>query len=279
MKRVAMKSKFTIILLATILFWSGCRQSEPEFNARTGDILTFAGRQWWIKHAPFIMGPGGNFFSNHPNDVWVDNNGHLHLTVTEREGTWRCTEVVSLENMGYGTYIWTIRGNPVDIDPTIVLGLFTWDDSTFAMEANSEVDIEFSKWLDPKQEYTLQYGVQPINFGPYFPERDHKPEVDPKTWIGVSTHAFTWTDTLITWASWPGNKYGNGDPVARWSFDLTNEPRVKNEGGQSSRPIVIPAPGNQTNARMNLWLIRGLEGPTVPRRHEMVIENFEYYPL
>jgi hypothetical protein len=274
-----MKIRFALfIAITSMLFWS-CKQSDPVFNARTGDILTFAGRQWEIKHAPFEMGPGGNFFSNHPNDIWVDDQGHLHLTVTRREGVWRCTEVISLENMGYGTYIWTIRGNPVDIDPTIVLGLFTWDNNTFADQANSEVDIEFSKWLEEDQEFTLQYGVQPINFGPYFPERDHKPTADNSNWIGVSTHAFTWTDTLITWASWPGKKYGNGDPVTSWSFDLSNPPRVKNEGGNSSAPIIIPAPGATTNARMNLWLIKGQEGPNLPRRHEMVIENFEYKPL
>ncbi len=270
------------LVLGTLVVFAlvSCKQSDPSFNQRQGDVLEFSGMKWDIKiFEEFVWGPGNNYFTNHPNDVWVDNNGHLHLTVTERNSRWRCTEVISQDTMGYGTYVWTIRGNPVDIDRNIVIGLFTWDDSTFQSDANSEIDIEFSKWGDPDQDTTLQYGVQPINFGPYYPERDYKPQVEPSVWNGVSTHAFTWTDTLITWASWPGPDYGVGDPIASWSFDLTNPPRVKNEGPNSSDPVVIPRPGNHTNARMNMWLVNGIEGPFFPIRHEIIIEKFEYIPL
>ena len=260
---------------------TSCEQSDPVFPNRDGDVLTFAGRKWDIKvYKDITWGPGNNYFTNHPNDIWVDDKGRLHLTVTEREGRWWCTEVIAQDTMGYGTYIWTIEGDPVDIDRNIVLGLFTWDNNTFQTDANSEVDIEFSKWADGDQDTTLQYGVQPINFGPYYPERDFKPQVTPDTWKGVSTHAFTWTDSLITWQSWTGPTYGNGAPQASWSFDLNNPARRKNEGGNSSDPIIIPAPGNTTTARMNLWLVQGaLVGPYVPIRTELVISNFEYRPL
>lgn len=260
------------------LVWS-CEQSEPSFNARNGNILTFSGREWDIKFAEILLGPGNNYFTNHPNDVWVDDQDQLHLTVTQRGGRWRCTEVVSRDTMGYGTYIWTVKGNPVDIDPLIVLGLFTWDNNSFQSQANSEVDIEFAKWGDAEEEYTLQYGVQPIAFGPYFPERVHKPLGNNSDWIGTSTHAFTWTDSLITWESWPGSEYGNGPPATSWTFDLNNPARVKNEGGNSSNPIIIPAPGNTTNARMNLWLMNGVEGPDDQTRHEIIISKFDYIPL
>ena len=160
------------------------------------------------------------------------------------------------------------------------MGLFTWDSYTFQTDANSEVDIEFSKWGDPDKDTTLQYGVQPINFGPYYPERDDKPKVNPSFWGDVSTHAFTWTDTLITWESWIGAEYGNGAPQATWTFDLSNPARVKNENGNSSDPVVIPAPGSNTNARMNLWLVQGADsGPVFPFRTEIVIQDFKYTPL
>lgn len=269
---------FVLGVLATTILIS-CQQGEPQFNNREGDVLTFSGRQWQIKkYEDQVWGPGPNFFTTHPNDVFVDDKGHLHLTITERNGVWRCTEVISLDNFGYGTYIWTIRGNTQIIDRNVVVGLFTWDDFTFKSDANSEVDIEFSKWGDPNQDTTLQYGVQPINFGPYYPERDYKPKADPRLWNGVSTHAFTWTADSITWASWPGDTYGNGEPAAKWTFDKNNPARVKNEGGNSSNPIVIPKPGNNTNARMNLWLVNGPDGPFIPVRHEIVIEKFEYRP-
>ena len=278
-----MKTKIIGGLLIVLGLFS-CKQSDPSFNQRIDDVITFSGRKWDIKTG--FNGPGPNNFTNHPNDVYVDDNGHLHLSVSQRtvDGVtptleWLCTEVVSQDTFGYGTYVWTIQGDPVNIDRNIVLGLFTWDNNTFQEQANSEVDIEFAKWGDSEEEFTLQYGVQPIAFGPYYPERVNKPEANNQNWIGVSTHAFTWTDTLITWESWPGNQYGVGDPAASWFFDLNNPARVKNENQNASDPIIIPAPGNTTNARMNFWLSSGVEGPFFPFRSEIIIEKFEFIPL
>ncbi len=261
------------------LMFSSCEQPVPKFKGRVGDVLTFSGREWTIKYGNNTQGPGGNYFTDNNDDVFIDANGYLHLSISEKEGIWRCTEVVSNDTMGYGTYIWTIEGNPVNIDRNVVLGLFTWNPYSFKTQANSEVDIEFAKWQNPDEEYTLQYGVQPIAFGPYYPERVFKPQEDNNNWIGISTHSFTWTDTLITWESWQGAKYGDGPPDASWSFDLSNPARVKNEGGNSSDPIIIPAPEDATNARMNFWLANGPEGPFVPVRHEIIIRSFEYRPL
>lgn len=267
---------YTTVLFCALTIIS-CQQSDTQFNGREGDVLTFSGRKWDIKNE--FQGPGPNFFRSHPNDIFIDNNGYLHLTVSERDGQWNCTEVISQDNLGYGTYIWTIEGDPVNIDRNIVLGLFTWDNNTFQTDANSEVDIEFAKWGDPEEEYTLQYGVQPIAFGPYNEERVDKPEEPNSNWIGVSTHTFTWTDTLITWQSWKGEQYGTRPPDASWSFDLNNPGKRKFEGNNISDRVVIPAPGETTNARMNLWLVNGPEGPFIPVRHEIIIRKFEYIPL
>jgi hypothetical protein len=276
-----MNKILSIFSLVVALSFTGCEQSDPSFNNRDGDVLTFAGRKWDIKiFKNSTWGPGNNYFTDHPNDIFIDDNGYLHLSITEREGKWWSSEVISQDTMGYGTYVWTVGRVPQNLDPMVVLGLFTWDSYTFQTDANSEVDIEFSKWGDPDKDTTLQYGVQPINFGPYYPERDDKPKVNPSFWGDVSTHAFTWTDTLITWESWIGAEYGNGAPQATWTFDLSNPARVKNENGNSSDPIVIPAPGSNTNARMNLWLVQGADsGPVFPFRTEIVIQDFKYTPL
>ncbi len=268
-----------IYLSLVALLLVSCEQSEAEFNAREGNELEFAGRTWWIKHGAVLMGPGGNYFSNHPNDVWVDKDGFLHLRIRERGSDWVSTEVVSREVMGYGTYIFTVQADLRNIDPNVILGLFTWDNHTFQEQANSEVDIEFAKWGEEDEENTLQYGVQPIFFGPYYEERVNKPGNDGNNWVGISTHGFTWTDTLITWESYIGENYGVGEPVASWRFDLNNPARVKEEGGRSSNPIIIPAPGDSTNARMNLWLLEGPSGPLNQLPYEVIIRNFEYYPL
>ena len=260
-----------------------CEQDDPEFTQRSGDKLSFAGRQWIIKtHLDSLVGPGNNYFSDFVNDVFVDDNGYLHLTITERDGKWYSTEVVSEENMGFGTYTFTIEGNPLIFDKNAVLGLFTWDDSTFQVEANSEVDIEFAKWGNEDDTLPLQYGVQPIAFGPYNAERVDKPEVDNRYWNGVSTHIFTWTDTLITWQSWQGgaNDIATSDTTAFWSFDDSNPAKIKFEGPNQSDPVVIPKPGDQTNARMNFWINGGnAVGLSNGERHEIIIRDFDYQPL
>jgi len=271
--------RILLILAISILSFYSCKQSDPNFRGRDGDFLSFSGMTWEIKHAKVPLGPGPNFFSDHPNDVWIDEQDYLHLSVHRRGNVWFSTEVVSVDTFGYGTYVFTIQGDLKNIDKNIVLGLFTWDNNTFQEEANSEVDIEFAKWGIDTVENTLQYGVQPINFGEFYPERVYKPDVDSENWVGVSTHAFTWTDTLITWASWTGSEYGNGQPLASWSFNLDNPARIKYENGNSSDPVIIPAPGNTTNARMNLWLVNGPDGPFNLRNHEVIIQKFQFIPL
>jgi hypothetical protein len=276
-----MKSRIRQLIFFTlsVLALYSCSQPDSSFTGRDGDILTFAGRQWEIKHANIPLGPGPNYFSNFPNDVWIDDQGYLHLSVNQHDGIWYSTEVISLDTFDYGTYVWTINGNLKNIDPNIVLGLFTWDNNTFIEQANSEVDIEFAKWGNDTVENTLQYGVQPINFGVYYPERDYKPEVSSDNWIGVSTHAFTWTDTLITWESWVGSEYGDGQPLCSWTFNLDNPARIKYENNMESNPIVIPAPGNTTNARMNLWLLNNSAGLATPFNREVIIQDFKFIPL
>ena len=282
--------KSLLIFTALVFVLTSCEQSEPDQSTRMGDILQFAGRTWEIKHGPEIMGPGNNYFSDHPNDVWVDDKGYLHLSIDQREQViegvnqvfWHSTEVVSTDTMGYGTYVWTVEGNFNEFDINVVLGLFTWDNNTFQEQANSEVDIEFAKWGEEGQDTTLQYGVQPIAFGPYNYERVDKPRVNPDLWDGVvSTHLFTWTDSLITWESYQGEYDPNRTepPQASWYFDDTNPPKRKYEGPNTSDPVVIPAPGNTTNARMNLWILTGTEGPARPLRHEVIIRDFHYMPL
>lgn len=275
------------LLLIPFLWWS-CEQSDPQLSGvntevfgRVGDSLRFSGLDWTVKiHEDNQWGPGPNFFSGNENDVYLDENGYLHLKIVQRDERWYSTEVVADEYTGFGTYRWTIEGYPDAFPSNIVLGLFTWDNNTFSQQANSEVDIEFSKWGNANQARTLQYGVQPINFGTYFPERDYKPDYEAGTIDGVSTHEFIWTDTLITWNSYRGDQATPGQLFGSWTFDTDNPARVKNEGGRASNPIVIPEPGVTTSARMNLWILTGVSvGPVDLAPHEIIIRKFEYLPL
>ena len=268
------------ISIVLVLLGLGCKQSNPEDAlGRVGDEVTFAGRKWDVKWGLEPMGPGPNMFSRLYKDVWVDENGWLHLAVAQHDGVWYSSEVVGRDNLGYGTYTWTIQADPMSFSENVVFGLFTWDDNTFYTDGNSEVDIEFAKWGDTASTTPTTFSVQPVAFGAYYAERTRERAVDPNKLKGVTTHQFTWTDTLITWASYAGETI-SGEPLATWDFDLNHPPRRKKEGDLQSLPIVIPKPGANTNARMNLWTLPYTTlGPNNQVEHEVVIRNFTYEPL
>jgi len=277
-----------VYLLFAVAFLLACQQSEPkpashntsEFG-RVGDSVRFSGYDWTVKvYEDQMWGPGPNYFSGSERDVFLDENGYLHLRIAKRDGKWMSTEVVADEFTGYGTYRFTVEGTMDALVRNTVLGLFTWDNNSFQEQANSEVDIEFSRWGNPQIERTLQYGVQPINFGPYFPERAHKPPYQVGMVNGVTTHEFIWEKDLITWRSYTGETADPQNKFAEWTFGTENPARVKNEGGRSSNPVVIPAPGSTTSARMNFWILTGINpGPVDGQLHEVIIRSFEYIPL
>lgn len=277
---MSLKFNWILISLFSISLIS-CEQSDPESRGRQDNVIDFSGFKWDIKFGNQLQGPGPNYFTNDQDAVWLDDDGFLHLTYTNRNGQWRATEVVSQDTFAYGTYIFTVQGDLVNIPENLVLGLFTWNNNSFSSQANSEVDIEFAKWNNDTTDQTLHFSVQPVNFGPYYPERSHNAIVqDVNDLIGISTHIFTWTDTLVSWASFAGDGYLNKTPIATWTYDQNNPPRVKNENGNSSAPIVIPAPENHTNARINYWVLNGAFSPPADdQEHEVIIRNFDFIPL
>lgn len=264
-----------------ILVWIGCEQSNPEdVLARQGDVVNFAGRKWNIKSSTSQVGPGPNYFSKRYSDVWVDDRGFLHMSIAKHDGIWYSSEVISQDNMGYGKYSFTIQGNPMQFAKNVVLGLFTWDDSTFVSDGNSEVDIEFSRWGSESNLNPTTYSVQPLSNGINFSERTHQANIDSSNIIGVSTHEFIWTDTLISWRSYRGDRNSGQPDFAQWSFNLNHPPRIKREGDLFSLPIVIPAPGQRTNARINFWTLSAdANGPSNGLEHEVVIRDFLYEPM
>ncbi len=270
----------SVILLSLIFIVLSCKQSDPPSYGRNGDKISFSGRTWDIKYNPVMIGPGPNWFSDYYSDVYVDDKGRLHMKIAEHDGKWYATEVVSEENMGYGTYIFTVIGDLVNIPENVVLGFFTWDNNTFYEQANSEVDIEFSKWGNAETNNTMTYSVQPVNFGVFYPERTHGAVIEPSKLIGATTHAFTWTDSLITWKSYAGYQYGEGELLGEWHFDTNNPARQKMESGNTSQPVVIPAPGSTTNVRINFWIITPISPkPTDGMEQEVIISSFQYIPL
>jgi hypothetical protein len=71
---------------------------------RSGDQLVFSGRTWTVKGGTELFGPGPNYFSKDLYSAYTDSLGHLHLNIRQIDGRWYCSEVISNDNLGYGTY-------------------------------------------------------------------------------------------------------------------------------------------------------------------------------
>ena len=298
------------LLMLVLLLNEGCAVAEVEAEP-SRDSLTFAGQSWQIKQGDELMGPGPNYFSADPRDVWVDEDGNLHLTVHKRDGRWLSTEVVCDQPAGYGTYEFRLAGTdagaseaygaggktsgetsgetsgrgggPDQLDPNIVLGLFTWDNESWQTDANSEIDIELTRWCEADAP-NLHYSVHPA-WGPdgKHPERFNAETIDLKG--QASTHVITWMPDYVECAAYVGGDGPNADKlICKWRFDSNNPPRVVGDDeGNTSDPILIPKPHATTTIRLNLWLVdanrdKVADPPTDGKPAEVVVTWFKYNP-
>jgi hypothetical protein len=82
-----------------------------------------------------------------PANIHLDDNGFLHFTIVQRGGKWTASEMFTADNMGFGTYQWTVEGNIYTMDKSTVLGLFTYGPAdNIGIDGENEIDIEFSQW-------------------------------------------------------------------------------------------------------------------------------------
>jgi hypothetical protein len=232
--------------------------------------IEFAGHLWTVKASETPVGPGPNYFSDRPEDVWVDAAGRLHLRIVQRDGRWYCTEVVTGRPFGYGNYVFRVAPLARELNPNAVVGLFTWDNAA-AQYNFRELDVEFSRWGDPAND-NAQYVVQPW---------DHPGNVfrfNLDLLAESTTHCFDWHADRVTFQSVWGdvacldlqtliqtlrvsqNPKGLANPIASWTY---------------TGPDVPPAGDGQ--ARINLWLMSG-HPPTDGQPIEVVVEGFEFIP-
>ena len=157
---------------------------EGDGNGVGGD-LQFAGYEWNTRSDG--GDPGNNEWSS--GGAWVDSVGHLHLKIGNVGGSWYCAEVETVEDLGFGTYTWTVSGADT-LDKNVVLGLFNYADG------GKEIDIEAARWGNdkwPNGNYTVW------------------PEPREKTFeLGAGSHTFqfTWSEDGVSF---------NTDGVQGWS--------------------------------------------------------------
>lgn len=238
-----MLGRLCLTTLALTVVATSAQAARPSPPQQPREIQ-FSGQTWLVKDSGGAKwGPGPNVFSPSTENVWVDALGRLHLRITKSGSSWRSAEVISKASFGYGTYRWTLASDVSNLDAQVVLGMFTWHD-TSADYAHREIDIEVARWGNASDPTNAQFVVQPYDL----PGHMLRYTVPPGT---SSTHEFTWREPAIGFLS----------GATAWTFaDAAAVPRA---GGE--------------NARMNLWLFRG-RAPSNRLPSEVVFERFEHVP-
>lgn len=205
----------------------------------------FAGHLWAVKASSEPVGPGPNLFSDSPLNVWVDAEGQLHLRITCRQGRWQCAEVILSRSLRYGKYSFAVASPVGDLDPNVVLGLFTWSDDPAAH--HPEIDVEFARWGNDSDPTNAQYVVQRD-------DRDVNVERFVQPLRAPTFHSFTWAPKTVDFAS----ATAANQTIAGWHYSGADVPRAGRE-----------------RTRMNLWLNKGLP-PTNGAEVEVVLSNFSF---
>lgn len=240
--------------------------------------MEFAGYQWKTKKGDYRQGPGNNKFSAANKNVRVDWRGHLHLNIHPVDSLWYSAEVICDETMTYGRYEIELEARLSDLDPYSVLGFFTWDPNNQSNQANSEIDIEFSKWGFPLSPSLLYYTVHPISRGQLNLERMYKSPHSSDHWNGISTHVIEWRDTSITWSSYQGKEAILEKRTDFFHYSFRNKKRQIKMGEENSTAISVPQAGEETSARINYWLMGGKDQPLSGQCPEIIIRDFSYQP-
>lgn len=210
----------------------------PEVHQTQGGDVTFAGYHWHVRDydgGPTSVGTWA------AEQVGLEGE-NLRLRLSQFEdGLWRSAEVYSVqEGFGYGTYRWRIESNLTGLDPSVVLGLFTYERDA---PGNREIDIEVTQWADASRHNAHVTRHQADGF-------------EARSWQletpDATEHAFRWQEGEITWCSRDAS--GAHLFATQLDTDLT--------------------PGDE-RVHMNLW-IYGEQAPEQPA--EVVISDFEFSP-
>jgi hypothetical protein len=218
--------------------------------------VSFSGYDWWVKTGPGLVGPGPNYFSDSTNNVWIDDQARLHLRITNRSNQWQCAEIVTKRTFGYGSYRFELASVVDNLNPSDVLGLFTWSDDP--AYTHREIDIECGRWANPGDVNNAQYVVQPWD------SPGHLVRYAAPAALTNSTHSFAWQTNLISYEAVRGSYSPNPattNIISTWVFNNVAD---------------VPQTGDE-NVRINFWLING-NPPTDNQEQEFIVKNFQFVP-
>ena len=218
------------------------------FVPPTPRTLSFSGYDWLVRQTKNDR-HGMNEYDG--RNVWVDNEGHLHLLLSERNGQWTSAEVRLTHSLGYGTYSFELRDTS-QLDPSAAFSMYTLD-PLGADQNFRELTVDVSRWGDPGNT-NGQFVVQPETV----PANVFRFAIP----AGLVTHSFRWE---------PG----------RVSFKTVRKTGTTGGGGESvvaERLFTarVPTAGAET-PHLTLLYDRNAARPPA-KAAEVVVEKFAFLP-
>lgn len=183
-------------------------------------LVAFSGYNWLVKQSITKIGPGPNLFSDKGIHLIGDE---LKLEVVHQDCNSYCSEVFLDKPLGYGKYIFHLSSRIDLLQDDLVLGLFTYDYNS--KPPYREIDIEFSRWGDPKKQNS-QFVVPPDSHKGNFLRFETTLNGD------YTTHIIEWMPHIIHFKSMHGHVNSpcdNGHLIQLWSYSGRDVPKPADE--------------------------------------------------
>jgi hypothetical protein len=221
----------------------------PGQEKSSSFFVDFSGYTWRVRWKP--SNRGGSVNPYHPENVYTDPSGALHLRIVQRGQQWTCSEVNLTRSLGYGTYSFTVEDTS-RLEPAAVFGIFTWDYST-DRDNHREFDLNVGRWGAPDNknaEFVLQPGFVPANISRFVVPADKL------------KYTIVWEPGRLNMTA--SRASGTGRPAVVASHTFTSE---------------VPTPGSES-LRMSLFIYSDGNGKSQRIEHpaEVVVDRFEFLP-
>ncbi|MEO8270046.1 MAG: hypothetical protein ABI557_10010 [Aureliella sp.] len=94
----------------------------PRMSVGAGETIEWSGYEWNVTSSNGRQqGPGPNIFSDSTDNVFLDDEGNLHLRISKvADGKWHASQVTLTESLGYGTYQWEVSSRYDDLPSNVV---------------------------------------------------------------------------------------------------------------------------------------------------------------
>jgi len=128
-----MNAIYSLLIILLLLLCTNCDKrriiliDDAVVIKQVSDrVIKFSCYDWVLRNTKIIrQGPGPNFLSDTQDNVWVDEQGRLHLKIRQRGGIWYCTGITMKNSLSYGKHTFYVNSDITMLDDHVVAGLFS----------------------------------------------------------------------------------------------------------------------------------------------------------